>query len=63
MYAKMTTSDLMFSESPDKITSEMSVTVLGDLGNFCDVVNVGSDVSVFLFFRQHFPERVFSGPV
>ena len=40
MYAKMTTSDLMFSETPDKITSEMSVTVLGDLGN-CDIENVG----------------------
>ena len=47
MYAKMTSTDLMFSESPDKITSEMSVTVLGDLGNFCDTGNVGSDVSVF----------------
>ena len=36
MYAKMTqaaTCDSMFSESPDKITSEMSVSVLGDLGN------------------------------
>merc|ERR1711971_1176247 len=34
-YAKMTAthSDIVFSESPDKITSEMSVTVLGDLGN------------------------------
>ena len=46
MYAKMTASDLMFSETPDKITSEMSVTVLGDLGNFCDTGNAGSDVSV-----------------
>ena len=36
MYAKMTqaaTCDSMFPETPDKITSEMSVSVLGDLGN------------------------------
>ena len=32
MYAKMTPSDLMLPECLDKITSEMSVTVLGDLG-------------------------------
>ena len=34
-YAKMTAAnnDIVFSESPDKITSEMSVTVLGDLGS------------------------------
>ena len=63
MYAKMTaaTSDSMFSESSDRITSEMSVTVLGDLGS-----NTSSECCIrhqYLCSRQHLQAGVLRVPV
>ena len=36
--------DIVFSESPDKITSEMSVTVLGDLGSLTESISTLDDI-------------------